>query len=111
VSDDRDDRPWERPGAVRRDCEPHRGQTLEVLGTVSLACGALSLFMGLPALLGLPLGAAVLWLSSCDLTMMEAGRMNPAGKAPTLQGQFTADLGVRFSAAGAILWGVLMALT
>jgi hypothetical protein len=27
-----DDRPWDRPGAVRRDCEPHRGPALRLLG-------------------------------------------------------------------------------
>jgi hypothetical protein len=30
-SPDDDDRPWERPGAVRRDYEPHRGSLLESL--------------------------------------------------------------------------------
>ena len=34
-----DDRPWERPGAVRRDCEPHRGEMLLLLWRVRPAGG------------------------------------------------------------------------
>jgi hypothetical protein len=34
TADDHDDdeRPWEEPGAVRRDCEPHRSGLLVGLG-------------------------------------------------------------------------------
>jgi hypothetical protein len=28
-------RPWERPGAVRRDCEPHRGDWLQLRALVT----------------------------------------------------------------------------
>jgi hypothetical protein len=31
-----DVRPWEQPGAVRRDCEPHRGPALLLLARVGL---------------------------------------------------------------------------
>jgi hypothetical protein len=31
-----DPRPWEQPGAVRRDVEPHRGRPLLVFGSVAL---------------------------------------------------------------------------
>lgn len=34
--------PWERPGAVRRDCDSHRGEWLAKLGAASLYCGSLS---------------------------------------------------------------------
>ena len=53
-----DPRPWERPGGVRRDCEPHRGRLLHVLGVLSLVCGMLSGCLA-PAILALPLGVAV----------------------------------------------------
>src|SRR5262249_10530030 len=41
--DDADPRPWERPGAVRRDCEPDRGQTLLLLGCSALVLGVVGL--------------------------------------------------------------------
>ena len=31
--EEREARPWERKGQVRRDAEPHRGLALDVLGT------------------------------------------------------------------------------
>jgi hypothetical protein len=34
------DRLWEGPGAVRRDCAPHRGNLLGALGTLSLTAGS-----------------------------------------------------------------------
>jgi hypothetical protein len=34
-----DSRPWEQPGAVRRDVPPHRAYLLRPLAGVSLACG------------------------------------------------------------------------
>jgi hypothetical protein len=36
-------RPWEQPGAVRRDCSPHRAGLLRALGTAARVCGLLSL--------------------------------------------------------------------
>jgi hypothetical protein len=33
--------PWEEPGGVRRDCEPHRRHLLLWLGYASAACGLL----------------------------------------------------------------------
>ena len=41
-----DPRPWERPGAVRRDAAPHRANLLAVLGRLSLAFGLRSLSSG-----------------------------------------------------------------
>jgi hypothetical protein len=38
-SDAADPRPWERPGAVRKDAAPHRGRLLRGLANASLACG------------------------------------------------------------------------
>jgi hypothetical protein len=75
-----DDRPWERPGAVRRDCEPHRGDLLFFLGRLSIGPSCLSMWLVPLAVIGLPLGLAVLWLSARDLRQMCAGHMDPAGK-------------------------------
>jgi hypothetical protein len=38
-----DPRPWEQPGAVRRDAAPHRAYLLATLGRLPLAFGLLSL--------------------------------------------------------------------
>ena len=97
-----DDRPWERPGAVRRDAEPHRGGLLFLLATVPTVGG----FLGFPAtgfatatlpsardacfltMLGLS-GAALLLALSVrqmargDLCKMRAGLMDPRGQALT----------------------------
>jgi hypothetical protein len=43
---DADPRPWERPGAVRRDAAPHRAYLLATLGRLPLAFGLLSLSSG-----------------------------------------------------------------
>src|SRR5207247_1952487 len=78
-----DDRPWDRPGSVRRDCEPHRGPFLNLVGTVSLLCGICSLCTLLPGLIGLPLGLATWVMARNDFRKMEAGlmAMDPAKKA------------------------------
>jgi hypothetical protein len=70
-----DDRqPWEQPGAVRRDCEPHRGPLVLTLGILSIVCGSLALGAWLCfgpavllALLGLPLGIVAWVLGTRDL--------------------------------------------
>jgi len=79
VPDPDDPRPWERPGEVRRDCEPHRGRLLLWLGIASWVCGLASLALVVPALLGLALGLTTLVLARRDLAKMEAGLMDPAG--------------------------------
>jgi hypothetical protein len=78
-------RPWERRGAVRRDCVPHRGNVLRLLGGVALACGGLAWCLAVPALIGLPLGIAVWVIGQRDFDRMRAGTMDPQGRAPTLQ--------------------------
>jgi hypothetical protein len=68
-------RPWERPGAVRRDYESHRGTRLAWLGTLGLV-GAFVPGLGLAVA---PLSALVWVLARRDLTEMQAGRTDPAG--------------------------------
>jgi hypothetical protein len=79
-----DERPWERPGAVRLDCEPHRGPTLVWLGRLSLWIIASAMLVGAVALLPIiPLAITVLVLASRDRARMRAGTMDPAGEGPT----------------------------
>ena len=81
AADPDDPRPWEQPGGVRRDCEPHRGDHLAVLGTVSvvlsLGGSVLSLILTLG---GVVLGVAVVVMARHDLAKMRAGLMDPSGE-------------------------------
>ena len=82
-SPDPDVPPWEEPGAVRRDCLPHRGGILNFLGTVAMVAGAISICCVPLALIGLSLGIVVWRLAQRDLIDMEAGKMDPDGVSST----------------------------
>jgi hypothetical protein len=60
-------------GQVRRDCEPHRGPFLQVLGALGMALGWLGACLGLPGLAGLPLCIAVWAMARRDLKKMQSG--------------------------------------
>jgi len=76
--------PWEEPGAYRRDCEPHKGELLELLGSVSLMLGCIGFIsLGATAVVGFPLGLLVLYLARGDLAKMKVGNMDPHGKLLT----------------------------
>jgi hypothetical protein len=76
-----DDRPWERPGAVRRDVGPHRGDVLLLLARVALVLAACSFCCAPVVLVALPLTVVAYTLAYRDLKRMEAGAMDPAGQA------------------------------
>jgi hypothetical protein len=71
--------PWEQPGAVRRDCTPHRGDLLRRLAGLLLICAALSFCTCLPALAVLPCAVAAYVIARRDLAAMDAGLMDPEG--------------------------------
>jgi hypothetical protein len=97
-----DERPWERPGAVRLDCEPHRGPTLVWLGRLSLWIIASAILVGAVALLPvLPLAITVLVLASRDRARMRAGTMDPAGEGPTRKA-------ARYAEAAVVMFLMLM---
>jgi hypothetical protein len=50
--------PWEQPGAVRRDCQPHRAEPRRRLGSVAFLLALLSP-LAVPAVLALGLGAVI----------------------------------------------------
>jgi hypothetical protein len=114
-----DRRPWEQPGAVRRDCEPHRGRLLLGLsllplglyaGWHTLSCTRLgfvasggSLPVGRAAVAAIDLtltlggaaaGAGVYAMTRRDLARMAAGQMDPYGKGQTVLAQMCAWLGI-----------------
>src|SRR5437867_210725 len=80
------DRPWESPGAVRRDCEPHRAHLVNLLGALSMACGIGSLCLGITGIAGLILGITACCLATSDLRKMSAGLMDSSGLAETQVG-------------------------
>jgi hypothetical protein len=88
------ERPWERPGAVRRDCEPHRGALLLALARVSVVLGFLSLAGGVAAPAALAVGVAAVVLCARDEREMAAGRRDPAGRGPLEDARGIARYGV-----------------
>jgi hypothetical protein len=78
-----DPRPWEQPGAVRRDAAPHRGELLRLLATISLAFSAAGVLFLVPALVGVPLAFRVSSMASRDLDRMGGGQLDPRGRAVT----------------------------
>lgn len=85
-----DDRPeWERPGAVRRDCEPHRGGTVLVIGIIGLCLS----FPHILSVIGLPLSITAIVMANHDVRRMEAGEMDPQGLANTRGGRICGIIG------------------
>jgi hypothetical protein len=96
--------PWQKPGAVPRDCAPHRGPLIRLLGTVSIITGGLALFCGLTAPLALLTGVAAVVLAGRDLRQMVAGRMDPQGAEGTWAGQHRGETGIMFAAGWGLFW-------
>jgi hypothetical protein len=103
-------RPWRLPGAVPRDCAPHRSEVLRLLGLSSLACGLLAFCLGATALLGLPLGLAAWVLARYDLPRMRDGLMDPAGWGDVLSARESGREGALLSAVYLVFWGGLFLL-
>jgi hypothetical protein len=104
IHNDQSERPWEEPGNVRRDCEPHRGKGLLLLGTIARVWALLSLISCLPGLIAFPLGLIVHSMSERDIRRMHAGLMDPQGRPQTLAACSAAVQGVAGSIAGAVIW-------
>jgi len=111
LGDPDDDRPWERHGALRRDCEPHRAGQVLRLGNVGLAFGSVclagcllvccspfpTLVIVLPcSLVGLPCGLTAWVMARRDLRLMTAGMMDPAGLRRTEKARSVSQKGVWF---------------
>jgi hypothetical protein len=100
-----DDRPWERSGVVRRDCEPHRGGIVLTLGITSIVLGVAGIpfFLcwglgAIPAVLGLGLGIPAWIMGHRDLAMMREGVKDPAGRGSTQGGWICGIIGTCVSA-------------
>jgi hypothetical protein len=115
--------PWELLGAVRRDCEPHRGELVERVGrTAGVVSGLLAiaplvfwlvlwppwqwgwpppswtslLILGTPLfpLTGVFISLAAWALARHDLTLIGRGRMGPAGEPAVQQGRLSGVAGM-----------------
>lgn len=76
--------PWEEPGAVRRDCEPHRAGVLWYMAMTSLTCAMFGCCTyGIAGIAAVALAVTVLILAGRDLVEMAAGRMDPDGEPDT----------------------------
>jgi hypothetical protein len=104
-------RPWDQPGAVRRDVAPHRANLVAVLGQCSLAFGLLSFLFGFPLLVGLPLSLVTVILAGRDLERMAVGAMDPQGRETTERARRRGEHGLFLSVFGpftsVFVWFVL----
>ncbi len=106
-----DDRPWERPWGIRRDCEPHRGPLLAALGTAGKWCGVLSLSVCVlvPSLVGLPLSVTAWSLARRDWDRMRAGLMDPCGRNQVEAALHDAIAGLRMNLPCFVVLSLLVA--
>jgi hypothetical protein len=106
-----DPRPWEEPGTVRRDCEPHRAGLLRGLGIASLVAPfaglVISPLIGFVA--GISLGITVYVLARGDLAKMDDGIMDPDGRPPTRTARGLGLAGILLSL-GLLVLGVLVVI-
>ena len=107
------DKPWEQRGAVRRDCEPHRGRLILALGRTSL-CLAIPGLLGVcfwafaaASLLATGLGFTVTLMAKDDLEQMERKTMDSEGRQSTEAGQRAASIGMILGIVGLLLAGLL----
>jgi hypothetical protein len=112
--EDNDSRPWERPGALRRDCEPHQGTLLRLLAVASVGVGMVAFVLlvlaaqyrssrtrlllltpsCLCAILAPALAVAARLLARRDVRRMRAGVMDPAGEGSARTARFVSVLGL-----------------
>jgi hypothetical protein len=64
-----------RGGVVRRDAEPHRGDTLEMLANLAFILVVLSFPLCLPLVVAMPFGLVVRVMAGRDLDRMASGVM------------------------------------
>jgi hypothetical protein len=106
-SQDEDDRPWEQPGAVRRDCASHRGGLLLILGMIGVWCGFVSICIGFAAIPGLGIAVVAWALARHDLILMRTGRMDRDGMMKTRTALERGAGGALLNSVTLLLWGLL----
>ncbi|HEV3082160.1 MAG TPA: hypothetical protein VGY66_20425 [Gemmataceae bacterium] len=114
LEDEAGGEPWERPGAVRRDCEPERGGLVITLGIISLVCAvpafACCFFGPVFGVFGLATGIPAWTIGHKDLRKMREYTMDPAGRSMTGAGMVCGIIGTLLSClsvvtqVGLLLW-------
>lgn len=106
--EEREDRPWEEPGSLRRDFEPHRG------GFLGSAAG-LSFFLGLGSICFPPLGIIGLGFivfvgisARSDLAKIQAGTMDPKGERPAKDALQIAVISLIFTLLIWLMWCIVV---
>jgi hypothetical protein len=102
-----EERPWEEEGNVRRDCEPHRGNWLKLLGTLALLLGFVAGVFVCLGVVSIPLGIVVWRLAARDLAEMRAGRMDPNGEKETRDARKRAEVAMLTPLAGLLIWATV----
>jgi hypothetical protein len=105
-------RPWELPGKMRRDAEPHRGQLLLRLANAARVCCWLTPLLWFPGMIGMALGIIVTLLASRDLATMGAGMRDREGRLDAEQARAFGLRAVLLGLAALLLcavpcWGLL----
>jgi hypothetical protein len=93
-------RRWQRRFEVRRDGDPPRSGLLLALGILSIVVGVPSLYLVVPALIGLPLSLVAYLMADRDLLEMRAGHMDRRGRASAHAAQWCALVGFLLNALG-----------
>jgi hypothetical protein len=101
-SEEVDERPWELPGAMRRDCLPHRG------GLLCNLTGASTLLAMLVGPLGLVLGVIVWASARHDIAQIRQGSMDTSGEAKTIDARDGAVLSILFALSATVFWTWLL---
>jgi len=102
--------PWDRPEAVRRDCLPHRGRLLHVLGAIARLLGIMSLLCVPLGLVSLPLGIVVSCCARRDLKEMDTGLMDCGGEALTAEALYFGQVGSFLGSIALVFWAFILAV-
>jgi hypothetical protein len=96
-------RPWEQPGAVRRDCQPHQGPVLLLMANAALVCNIIAFCTGISAVPGIALAPVVLVMGGRELEQMAAGWMDPAGRSQVQEARGWAWVALCLGVLGALV--------
>jgi hypothetical protein len=96
--------PWEAAGESRRDCRPHRAESLLLLARCGILAGGLSFPFVFPSFVGLALGGLTRALARHDLDLICRGDMDQDGYRPTANAFAEARTAMIVSALGLLFW-------
>jgi hypothetical protein len=100
--------PWERPGAVRRDAEPHRGDLLVGLADLAFIMTMLSFVLLLPLLIAVPLAVVARVLAGRDLDHMGSGHTDREGEHRTRLAWEKSRNAILLSGLATLWWTMLL---